>query len=57
MFLELGFHRVMRTGLRHIGEIAASWFRKRVILLQSKSSETVGAEANRTWEQFMQDRG
>lgn len=34
MFLELGFHRAVKIGLRHIEEIAASWLKKRVVLLQ-----------------------
>lgn len=34
LFLELGFRRAVKAGLKHAAEIAASWLKKRVVLLQ-----------------------
>lgn len=58
MFLELGFHGAVKTGLRHIAEIAASWFEKHVVLLQrAVITKHLGLKLMRHGNSCMQDKG
>lgn len=58
MFLELGFYRAVKTGLKHIAEIAASWLKKRVVLLQSAIvTKRLELKLIRHGNSCVQDRG